>query len=445
MSVTNNQLLIPFFVISVCFLAVATSIGTVIISPLVSFILITICLFSYYLYNKALLFFVIITVLFFKNILVAFYAPFIENSTQFKLLLGIDFYCCCIITSLIAITEKKIKLSVIVLVLCIMFFFLLGIINNGFLPAATYLRSFTFPFIIYYLALRLMNRSSGLLLVSMLKILVLFVATLVLLEILFTYFYVKIFSINEFFSLKSTLSSYSATELIETNTKKLFNYFDVIRLYRPYGFTLQPISTGYIVAGIAIYMLSIKKTWPSYVAMIILICLGSKGPLLIFVTAIGGYIFHLSASRHIILMTSLVSLIIIMGLNNQDPHVYSLISSIVNIPSNILGRGLGYGGAITTGTDYGTNFESINGDSGMAIVLNMMGVIGLLYYFMVYRFFYKIAASINIKSPRPSVIQLYIIGMFFTGLIQEEAITTYSMGTIALILAISLSTQHKIG
>ena len=61
----------------------------------------------------------------------------------------------------------------------------------------------------------------------------------------------------------------------------------------------------------------------------------------------------------------------------KELHSYSLIASIINVFSYPFGKGLGFGGAITATREYTWDYMMLIGESGIAIILNMMGFVGL--------------------------------------------------------------------
>lgn len=381
----------------------------------------------------------LVFILLFKNVSISLSIDFIDSKPDFRLLLGIDFVVWFVCVVLVIVKFKLIKsfnISVFYLLLILFFYFLYGIMKNDPISSATYLRTLSMPLIMFLVASQISSKYSYDFLHFLIKFIIIFIGCVLLFEIFFTSEYYNIFNVGDFFTFKSADRLYSNSELIEVNVRNLFNYFSFYQMYRPLGISQQPISIGYIFAISGCFLFSRRNYFLCAFCLLSILFLGSKGPLILMVSSICLYVLKFSSYFVFVYLLSLLLLIVYMGLINYDPHVYSVLSSIIRLPHNIIGGGLGFGGVITTGTDYGTDFESISGDSGFAVALNMMGVIGILFFFGIYKFFMSVALKISEYDRRNKVFYYGICCLVVTGIIQEEALSAYSLGFFAVTLGV---------
>ncbi|MEZ8621925.1 hypothetical protein A148_12215 [Vibrio splendidus 1F-157] len=381
----------------------------------------------------------LVFVLLFKNISISLAIGFVESKQNFRLLLGIDFIIWFVCVLLVVIKFRLLRTfdkKLFYLLFTLLIYFLYGVLKNGPIASATYLRTLSMPLIMFLVTSQLSSRNNYDFLGFLIKFIVVFTGLTLLFEVFFTYEYYGVFNVGEFFTFKSSDRIYTNSEMIENNIRNLFNYFSIYQIYRPLGISQQPISIGYIFAIGGCFLFSRRNYFISAFCLLCILFLGSKGPLILMVCSIFFYVFKFSEKSVFVSLSLLLVVIIYMGVNNYDPHVYSVISTVIKLPSNIIGGGLGFGGVITTGTDYGTDFESVSGDSGFAVALNMMGVVGIAFFFGIYKFFMSIALKISEFDGRNKVLYYGICCLIVTGVIQEEALSAYSIGFFAVVLGV---------
>ena len=105
------------------------------------------------------------------------------------------------------------------------------------------------------------------------------------------------------------------------------------------------------------------------------------------------------------------------------------MSAIYNLPSKLLGGGLGNGGSISTGTEYSTEIGESSGDSAMALFINMLGLLGAILYLYLLYFTYRKAVSGERNETA------FFGALFFllcNGVSQEEAISPYVISALFL-------------
>jgi type IV secretory pathway VirB2 component (pilin) len=125
---------------------------------------------------------------------------------------------------------------------------------------------------------------------------------------------------------------------------------------------------------------------------------------------------------------------IFYGLNSFDPHAYSLMATLKNIPFNPLGQGMGFGGVLTTGTNFSLE-EEISGDSGLAVLLNMMGLLGIVYYYFLMKF--KCLIDKDDESSLSRMVGFMLVASVFNSVVQEEGFSPYFLGVVMIFAAIS--------
>lgn len=428
------------------FLSVFTSISLSAFNPMLGglftfTLLLVLILSGFRLYILCFLIFFLL----FKNIFISISIDLINAPQVFRLLLGLDFiiWSFCLLFVVIKFNVlKHLDKTILLLIVILVFYFILGVISNGLIASATYLRTLSMPLIIYLVISSYSTNERFL--KFLVKFIVAIASLLLLYEVLFTLNYYDSLGISDFFTLKSSDRSYESVELIKSHTRKLFNYFSILQIYRPIGFSHQPISVGYVLALSGCYLFSRKNYGFSLLCLLCILLLGSKGPLILLLFSTSFYVFNISSKVTFSCLVLLLSLIVAMGLKNFDPHVYSVLSSFIALPTNFLGQGLGFGGVITSGTSYSTDFESISGDSGLAVCLNMMGIIGFVFFFKIYGFFIMQSKKLALINPANKIFYYSSCCLIINGVIQEEALSAYSIGFLSLILGFLSNRAKKV-
>jgi len=258
----------------------------------------------------------------------------------------------------------------------------------------------------------------------------------VICEVFFTEEYYALINIVHYFDFKFDSLVYSVSDVVDMNTRRLFNLseFNSLEVIRPVGITIHSISGGYILGVASLVSVCKKQYVLSAFLCFFMLFFGSKGPILMFMACLSFYLFRLGFWLQFVSYLFVVIGIVMYGLNSFDPHAYSLMATLKNIPFNPFGQGMGFGGVLTTGTNFSLE-EEISGDSGLAVLLNMMGLFGLIYYYFLLRL--KTLLDRSGESGFPRMIGFMILASVFNSVVQEEGFSPYFLGIVMVFSGIS--------
>lgn len=384
--------------------------------------------------------------LFFSNILISINSGYISEF-EMKVLLGLDFLVLSLLSCYAFIKDRtKIYSLVIFPITLICFYYLFGIINNGFLEATIYFRLLIYGILTFYLGnvlgAKLNKKSLELFLLSIGILMVIFSS----LEFFLPHTIYEIFNINTYLELKYPLKEiHTVDDAVELNTRRLFNtnILDNILVLRPIGIILHSISSAYIFAIFFSFALFLKKYIFALIFIFGIVISGSKGAIAIVVIVCGyevlkkinlfnNWTLIFGISLYII-ATSIVSYV------KLDPHIYSVLATLNHFSDNLWGQGMGYGGSIISGYNKELSLDEINGDSGFAVLLNMMGIFGLTIYLFYIQLIKKLMKSYRINSNITPMITA-LIALIANSIFQEEAFTSYSLGILMFLIGTYFNT-----
>jgi len=396
--------------------------------------------------------------LLFSNLSISIFSPLLADKTSLNILFGLDFLLASLLLlwnflkdhGRLPVTDRITAVLLYQLFALTSLFYLKGLLNNGLSYATIYLRMLFYPFMLYLLG------SYAAAHISIRKVRQLFLITgilfgaLLVIEILIPADYYACLNVNHFVALKSNHSYLSVKELINLKTVNFFNsnWGDKFLCLRPLGGFLHPISTAYFFAFNLMLCLVANSLLLAGIFLLLIILCGSKGALVTALALIGFY--YLKKHRQVKLRWVVISATIyilcayLVGLKNTNPHFYSLTASLLAIPDNLWGQGFGYGGSVTTGVKYTYDFITINGDSGLAVLLNMTGICAPFVYLV-----YSSILSSFLKESKLATADKFIYAVMFCFLLansffQEEGFSPYGMGLLLFFIGLECGPEKRI-
>ena len=400
--------------------------------------------------SRKFVFLVWLVLLSFGGVLVSVSLNSEVDKFQFDLLRGVDYLFLSMSTFIILILKffrrdiSIVDRSLIYYLLILTLYLVVGVANVGVSGAVTYFRYFTYPIFLYWILRSVEYDSSILLGIYVSYVLLLF---LVLLEYLFPLESYDLINLYDYLSLKYDYYLPSLSYYLQGRDVEVISYegFRVVG-YRATGPTLHPISGAYFISLMSVFLYSVRKNYiylviGGFVAFLLL----SKGALLLI-----GFILFSIIARNILpvrgfgifmLFYFLLMLVLVaVGLLTNNPHHWSLMSSLNSLLSNPLGGGIGFGGTISTGTNFSTELGESSGDSSLALFCNMMGFFGLVVYLWGFWFSYRMSLSpLNNITQRLAYFVVFLL--LCNGVSQEEALNPYSVAPVLFMLV--FGSYHK--
>ncbi|WP_105103517.1 hypothetical protein [Microbulbifer pacificus] len=415
------------------------------ISPFLSLVLMLLGAVVVFIVSPALIPAYWLVLLLFSNVFIAFWSDHLASELSQKILFSLDFLFCIFAVFLLIFfhpgccwKEAKMLLPVIVIA---GLYFLYGAYVNGVKDAIVYLRSIFYPFLIYFFGITYTKCVRNLDYEDLIiKAGIVAVAFLVL-EILFTELVYSIFSVYRYMELKKGIPGLDMYELLDMSTRRLLNsnLFPDTEVIRPSGFILHAVSSAYLFSICFLLSLKMRQYKASILFFFGCVLCGSKGAIVLSLAVLASYLFPILNYRNWMLPSiAFVYSIsaIYLGLLLKDPHFYSLVSSIYAMPQNPLGSGLGYGGSLTTGTDHALDFFSINGDSGFAVLLNMVGCTAVFIYWTYREIYRRHDQALNNNVRLRAAFAAYYYFLIANSFFQEEGFSPYSMGLLVFVMAL---------
>ena len=393
--------------------------------------------------SRVLLVYFFIALLFFSNIFISLVSPAL-NSFELKLLLGVDFLLL-ILISLNEFIQNRAKLNKLLLfpLAFILIYFVYGVINNGFIAASIYVRLLSYALLAFYIGGSVGSKIDD----PIFRKIILSLGVLFLIYVFAEFFYTaSIYSLinaDTFFNLKYPLKEIvNVDDVIEINTRRLFNtqYFPDIYVLRPVGLLLHSISTAYVFAIFFSLSLYWRKCFFAFLFAVAVLIMGSKGALaLIIIVFAYELLKKINAFTPVSLLLGLCIYVIASGFisyYNNDPHIFSILSTLYHLPSNLLGQGVGYGGSIVMGYNSELSLDFINGDSAFAVILNMMGLFGIVVYAFYFIIIKKLFILYHQKQRNISILLTSLAALMANSIFQEEAFSPYSLGFLMFMIGV---------
>lgn len=325
-----------------------------------------------------------------------------------------------------------------------MFVYFLGIIDNGLTPATIYYRFMIYAFLLYHAGV-FFSRDERFLVLLKFFIFCFFVFSVILLflELAFTEDFYYIFSFNDYFSKKMNVGYFLAPEeFYLKNNKYLFNFegFKEIKVMRPYGALLHPISLGYFFSIVSVYLFYRKHYFLFLLSALLVVIMGAKGAAISLAMTIFVYVVlvHSCFSRSkvflvlVFLSIALSCLLFYIGFSVGNPHMVKLAWSINEVLNAPFGKGLGSSGvfsSIGSGND-----ESLFKDSGLAVLLGQFGVLSIIVYFVYYNIVYRCFACF--WGSRLVLFPILAVFVLMNSFFQEEGFSPYSLGLCLFLMGV---------
>ena len=331
-----------------------------------------------------------IYLLLFSGVLISFFSVNIKEKMVFDFVRGMDFIVLFLISFYLLFDEyRKDGVTpyigrIFIIILGLLAYWFYGVIAVGFSGATTYLRYFLYP-VLLVIFFKRAQPVSGMGMAFNMLFLAFFV--LVFFEAIFPEEYYDLIDAGNYLNLKYDRYIPSIDYFIDSRTIEVIAYNGhYIEAYRGLGPTMHPISGAYVVGLLGLYLTVVYRSYLYFLLGFIgAFLLFSKGAILLLTFVALALILSVKlkmiSARAMMLLFLLVSLFLIFfGLVTNNPHHWSLMSSLVSLPSRPLGGGIGFGGTISTGTSYSTELGESSGDSALALFMNMFGFIGLVLY-----------------------------------------------------------------
>lgn len=376
--------------------------------------------------NRAILFSSSLSVLVLGNIFSAFASAEGVDSFSVYLIRGFDLIFFFSVFIYLLFTRRIfITISIYLAMMVVGFFFLYGMSRFGFSESVRFFRLFSYPILIFCIIDYCVVRENVRFQIFLAGI---FGWVLCLLSIalyfLSDYFSKNFLELNNFLSFKygfsTTVEFMYTTPFLNSN---LFQDFDVTRFF---GTVIHPITAAYMLVGYAIYFAYVGNNLISFLVFSLSFLCYSKAALVL------GFTFYLFYFLSFILREDcwrklfyiyclvFVAGAIGYGMLANDPHVYTLLSSLQGIPSRIVGEGLGWGGALA-GKQFGDfDLSSVTGDSAVASALDMLGVFGILVMVTIVK-----RAGLNID--KVGLFSIPLVMALILSIYQEEPLLVYSI------------------
>jgi hypothetical protein len=244
--------------------------------------------------------------LYLKNISLSVLSWSVDSKFNFTVLQGVDFilvvfFVVCFSFErerkvLLYFLKKDRLLNVFLILLLVLFlYFVLGVAKNGFVPSSVYLRLFLYPFMLFFVFFAFCSKFGGQVVEKYSYSLLYFFAFLqvfiVISEVFFTSGYYEFINIVHYFDFKFDSLVYSVSDVVDMNTRRLFNLseFNSLEVIRPVGMTIHSISGGYILGVASLIALSQRKFIIAGFFCVFMFFFGSKGPILMFLACSAFY------------------------------------------------------------------------------------------------------------------------------------------------------------
>jgi hypothetical protein len=390
-----------------------------------------------------------------SNLFISIGSSVLTTKLQLNILQGVDFLFCCIVSLFFVLryarllNKSEIYTYSIIMCIFLVAYFIIGVAGNGFIGASIYLRMFLYPFILIFFGFWVGLSINISYIYKSLSIIGLFSAIFVLIE--FTMPEVLYFLLNadDFYKVKLDEPRMTLDYLIETRQRRLFNFhlFNDVSVFKPAGPTFNYPSTSYLLIFGFFCSLFIQRHLAAFLILLAVAVMATKAGSLVLMFGLMSMFIALKIShsrRFIIYFAALVCAALsiwLMSLDNNI-HMYSLLSSIANLKVNWAGQGLGFGGAMTVDRIVTWELDMLVGDSGVAIVLNMLGIAGVMLYIYIFWFIQKVMRISEELLDMPTFVfcSLGII-ILVNSIIQELALGPYAIGLVLFILSVKLANK----
>jgi len=229
-----------------------------------------------------------------------------------------------------------------------------------------------------------------------------------------------------------------------------------VKFQRFVGSFPDPIIFAYLLAGLAIYLITVNQYSYSLLVVILLLLTGSKGGWLVYINTIILFCIITRAPRlRWVTISGLISaqmMAAVMFHSSAFIHLQGLIGAInslmtANLKSIFLGFGVGVGGNLqrfSAGSEQ-HGWLSSGSESGVGVLIYQLGITGLLVYFVL---IYLIDKKLMNRFKRTKDTKyIYALGLiyatFINSFLQENCINSSIISIIVFVTLIIISTNRR--
>jgi hypothetical protein len=410
----------------------------------------------------------VLAVLAYKALSISIFSCSIEDIRFFRALQAMDFLFVMTVTMTVLVVSRPVRDSVLSIrtlsgrnMLIIGGILaggaLTGLLLNPFDHFAIYLRLLFYPLMLYVIGTWL-GRTLDLRTAAMLVVFTLLpVALLVLIEFVVRAPYHDLINSSCYQSLRLGRSSqwYRLEDVMLFSTSRLYNIelFGDILVAKPYGTTLNYPSTSYLL------LLGLLASWlvRRYILLVLFLVatllMTTKASLFMLLSLLAVPVIvrrFESRLRNGLVWGWLLGFGVLatawLVLTGRNLHAYSLLASLASVPGHPLGNGIGWGGSLSVQeVSYTWDSEMLIGDSGLAILLNMLGVAGFAVFLLYAQVFVReaVTAGTQAGGRERLLVATFGIGVIGNAVLQELAVGPYAAGLAVLMLAIAQ--RHALG
>ena len=226
------------------------------------------------------------------------------------------------------------------------------------------------------------------------------------------------------------------------------------QVFRLSGPNVHPISFAYALSVISCWMLFSKRSWFAVLAFPLLLIIGSKGALILLISAVAMNIgIRLVGVRITVVSYFLVLFIylvgaVLFGKASGDYHVLGLMAGIRDFLHNPLGQGLGFGGNLSSSIKTVLSWSraqeqgiaDIPVESALGVMLFQIGIGAIGYFFVLFAI-----ARANLRLFLMTGSKTFLFGLTAicticaNAVLQEEAIySPLALGFVLLLVGINM-------
>lgn len=247
---------------------------------------------------------------------------------------------------------------------------------------------------------------------------------------------------------------YSPQDLVDYNTQPFFNitaYQGDLKSVRFDGTLMHIIAYGYVLSIIALVSVSLRRSSWLIVVIPLMIFIGVKGALMLFVcTIVMWFIWLATKNPRLLLVGGIVVTVayvgygIYSGLQDDDFHVIGFLGGVKGFMHNPFGHGLGVGGNLSTDVQVGkVQWTGSHGLQQQGADFALESAVGVMIYqmglasFAVFAVFYMLMkASPFVRGypvRREHFVYIAAVVVAINGVFQEEAYSPNAAGMLTLL------------
>jgi hypothetical protein len=405
---------------------------------------------------EELLCFILLLVLW-QNTWIAFAAGYIESRTIFNFLHGINFiipfiFFFLILAILRSLTKPFFYLWLLTLLVVIMLCgaSVLGGIRFGFAYSVSYLRLFLGPLLLFWVGFWLAGKTSFEFFTKALKFIFIVSFGITVFQFIFPNLVISLLNDDRYYGWK--VQTESVEDVVKyLNSNSYLNLPIGLKLARAGGMVKSFISNAYLLIILATLLYWKRSKIYTWIAVIIIaICCGSKGAVLLFL------LFNIftflrrtfSFSIVMIIFGGIWIALVYAGLYFRSEHMVGFVSGAKYL--NTLGNGFGFSGNLSpvrlkswdgpplNDLGYWTRFQN-GSESAFGVLFSSLGIFSMLYIFFELKIIAVARKQLERRYEYACVLSLVMI---MQGIFQEEAYSPFALGLAMLYLGF-ISASNK--